>query len=66
MTEPSDRDDERLFLRIERHIRKAVVFEAKNGADALKQLAARFNQPSFNLVLLDINMPFMNGFEVLD
>lgn len=61
-------DDDRLFLRraIERHIKKAVIYEAQNGVDALKQLVAQADRPGFNLVLLDINMPLMNGFEVLD
>lgn len=63
-----DDDDDRLFMRqaIERHIKQAIVCEAQNGSAAVKQLVERVNQPSFNLVLLDINMPLMNGFEVLD
>jgi two-component system chemotaxis response regulator CheY len=36
--------------------------EASNGAEALGQLAGRH----FDLILLDINMPVMNGFAFLE
>lgn len=37
--------------------------EAENGKIAMEKLNDRNND--FNLVLLDLNMPEMNGFEVL-
>lgn len=40
----------------------ATVTTASNGEEALAQLKAR----SFDLLLLDIDMPVMNGFEVLE
>lgn len=38
------------------------VVEAKNGADAIGELK---NDPSFDLVLLDIIMPVMGGIDML-
>src|SRR5262245_57340721 len=39
-----------------------VVVTATNGAEALATLA---REPEVDLILLDINMPVMNGMEVL-
>ena len=54
---PDNRDVLRRRLEREGH----AVHEAENGADAVEKLHSR----SYDLVLLDILMPVMNGYEVL-
>lgn len=41
-----------------------VIYQAYDGQEALEQLEKLAQQPS--LILLDINMPRMNGFEFLE
>lgn len=41
-----------------------VLFRAENGKDFIEKLNAQSESPS--VVLLDLNMPIMNGFETLD
>ncbi len=43
-------------------LRGAGLYFARDGEEGLEQLAT---EPEIDLVLLDINMPKMNGFEVL-
>ncbi len=40
-----------------------VVVEASNGLEALTTLEA---QPSFDLIVLDLNMPIMTGYEFIE
>ncbi len=58
-------DEERLrilvsdFLKTNDHI----VIEASNGEEAINQF---YDDPTIHLLILDVMMPFMDGFEVLD
>lgn len=62
-----DDEDDRHYLKqaIDRHLKKATVCEAQNGEEAIKCLNEEAIKANFSLVLLDINMPGMDGFEVL-
>lgn len=58
-------DDEpslRLLVKASLAVRKYTIVEATNGQDALN-LAKQINP---DLVLLDVMMPFMTGFQVCD
>ncbi|MFQ5455086.1 MAG: response regulator [Nitrospirota bacterium] len=44
-----------------KRIRNAKIVEASNGVDALKKLS----EGNFNLIILDINMPLMDGLKLL-
>lgn len=56
-------DDSELMHRMyELVLRGVEIVHARDGDEALAALAAH---PDVDLVLLDINMPRMNGFEVL-
>jgi len=64
-------DDDRIFVAIQQRMvvmsglhDNPLVFT--NGKDALDFLETSVNEDSFFLVLLDINMPIMNGWEFLD
>ncbi|MBN2383721.1 response regulator [bacterium] len=57
-------DDSKVFLELEKNIlsdQEYTIFEARNGKVALE--LAKTHHP--DLILLDINMPVMNGFELL-
>ena len=41
----------------------STFFEAKNGENAITLL--KNTQPSFDLIVTDLHMPIMNGFEFL-
>ncbi len=57
-------DDSKLMLKAyEVMLRPIPMVQASNGVEALETLA---RDPDIDLVLLDINMPLMNGFEVLE
>lgn len=62
-----DDEDDRHFLKqaIDRHLKQATVCEAHNGEQAIKCLNEEAIKADFSLVLLDVNMPGMDGFEVL-
>jgi two-component system chemotaxis response regulator CheY len=56
-------DDAKLLHRMyDVILRKYALVHAYDGRDALRQLA---EQPGIDLILLDINMPQMNGLELL-
>ncbi|WP_339382536.1 two-component regulator propeller domain-containing protein [Pelagicoccus albus] len=56
-------DEEPNFIVLGKYLEKAkaIVVWAKNGVEAV----ARFDEEEFDLVLLDVKMPLMNGYEVL-
>ena len=57
-------DDSKLVLKIyEMMLRDRPLVFAQDGAEALERLR---ENPDVEVMLLDINMPRMNGFEVLD
>lgn len=63
-----DDEDDRLFLRqaIEKHWPGATICEAEDGLQASNCLQEQATKSGFDLLLLDLNMPYLNGFQVLD
>lgn len=62
-----DDDDDRLLIReaLEQVIDQVKIIEATDGRHLLDLLAARVEETEPILILLDINMPKMNGLETL-
>lgn len=62
-----DDPDDRLLMRraIEQTIKNVFVIEAQNAPEALKWLLQDSKQSKFDLVLLDMNMPGINGLEMI-
>jgi CheY-like chemotaxis protein len=58
-------DEESNFFLLNRHLQKtkAQVTRAVNGMDAIEIFS---HNPDFDLVLMDIKMPEMDGFDALD
>ena len=62
-----DDDDDRFFFRqaMESLMGKVEVLEFNNGIDFLKEMMLPGLDLTLSLVLMDINMPRMNGIEVI-
>ncbi|WP_020594743.1 PAS domain S-box protein [Spirosoma panaciterrae] len=58
-----DNENNRLILRQMLLIKQIAVEEASNGIEALKILA---HNPKVDVVLMDYNMPFLNGLETIE
>ena len=58
-------DSETIRLEVRRALDQAgfSVLEARDGAEGL---AAALNNPDVSLVILDVNMPVMNGLDMLE
>lgn len=63
-------DDEAIKFIVERYIEKSDLFDsfeyATNGEEAINLLSNRSSDQMPRAILVDINMPVMNGFEFLD
>ena len=59
-------DDSKIILKINSNLCKEIGIEhivtAENGKEALE----KFKNDKFDLVITDVNMPVMNGFELLE
>lgn len=62
-----DDEDDRLLIReaLEQVISQVTIIEAADGRDLLDMLYNRADYTEAVLILLDINMPRMNGLETL-
>lgn len=61
-----DYDDARVTVREELENAGYSVIEAQNGQDALSFLVSRTEQPPVSLIVLDLQMPVMDGWRLLE
>ena len=62
-----DDEDDQLLLKLAFEENGATTFNLEFASDGMYALERLTNQPSLpDLILLDLNMPRINGFEVLD
>lgn len=64
-------DDDEVFLMLTTKFLQKIEFDSnlqkfKNGAEALTYFEEEYNQQDIFVILLDINMPVMDGWEFLN
>ncbi|REA62907.1 response regulator [Dyadobacter luteus] len=62
-----DDEDDRLFLSeaVRKTVKNVVIIECKDGVEFLEKLGSEPQIAAPVLVLMDMNMPFMNGLETI-